>query len=221
MGPKSPETAVPQNVTILTKRITEGLGTVREITVRADNVGAQRWQEMLTATQEDGKERGLIVYRSLLSHNKFSTSKISVGTAVENRSAHVTPQFEDIGVKGLISPVVAKIHTHPRTPEIQHLKTTIPVDGDIQLFSNDGYSAMVVLDDGGAHLLIRTGESIMPEPPPGDLISRAINEVAAKGGVVADVQKRMNAILSPYGISYFYTETPAPAEDGTVTFGKP
>lgn len=221
MEPRSPEIPTSSNITLLKDRLTEVSGFTREVTVRADNVGAQKWQEMLAATQSDGKERGLIVYRSLLSQNKFSTSKISTGTGVKNRKAHVAPQFEDIGIRGFILPVVAKIHTHPRTPEVQPLKTLIPVDGDLQLFFGYDYSAMITLDDGGAHLLIRTGESIRQDPPPNNLIGDAIDKEAAKEGLVANVQKRLNTILSEYGISYFYTENLTPSEDGTVTFKKP
>ncbi|MCL4419364.1 hypothetical protein M1146_04655 [Patescibacteria group bacterium] len=216
MEPRSPEIPTSNNITLLKDKITEVSGFTKEITVRADNVGAQEWPGMLAGTQSDGRERGLIVYRNPLSKNKFTPSKIIVG-----EKTHIAPLFSDIGLKGFLFPIAAKIHTHPRTPEVQHLKTLIPVDGDLQLFFGYDYSAMITLDDGGAHLLIRTGESIRQDPPPSNLIGNAIGKEAARGGIVADVQKKLNTILSEYGISYFYTESLTPSEDGTVTFKKP
>lgn len=216
MEPKSPEIPTLNNITLLKDKITEGLGFTKELTVRADNIGADKWQKMLAATQNDGLERGLIVYRNPLSKNKFTPSRIIVG-----ENTHVAPLFSDIGLKGFIFPIVAKIHTHPRTPEVKDLKTLIPVDGDLQHFFGDNYSAMITLDDGGAHLLIRTGESIRQDPPPKNLIADEINKEAAKEGLVANVQKRLNTILSEYGISYFYSESLTPLEDGTITFKKP
>lgn len=215
MGPKSPETSIPQNTTLLTKTITESLRTAREVTVRADNIGAEKWAEMLAGTQTDGKERGLIVFRSPLSNSKFSTSKIVIG-----ENTHVTPQYSDIGFKFLHS-VAAKIHTHTKSPEVEHLKTLPPGDTDLQLFFADNYSAMVSIDHGGAHLLVRTEEPITTELPPKDIIARTISEVAARNGLVEDVQKRLNGILNQYGISYFYTENLMPSEDNTITFRKP
>ncbi len=215
MGLTSPETSIPQNTTPLTRTITEGLTAATEVTVRADNIGVQKWAEMLAGTQTDGRERGLIIFKSPLSNSKFSTSKIIIG-----EETHVAPQYSDIGLK-FLHPVAAKIHTHPKSPEVQHLKTLPPGDTDLQLFFGDSYSAMVTLDHGGAHLLIRTGESIQEGFPPKDLIGNVIKQVAAKDGLVTDVQKKLNGILSPYGISYFYTENLTPSENGTVTFKKP
>lgn len=218
MEPKSPEFPTPpKNITLLTKTRTEGLESVREVAIRADNIGAQEWAQMLSETQSDGKERGLIIYLKHFSKDKFETSRIIIGS-----NTHTGISFDDMGLRRFLSPaIVTTVHTHPRTPGTQALKTLIPVDDDVRRFFEDNYSAMVTLDDGGAHILIRTGESMFQNPPPEDLISNLIKAEAAGEGLVANVQKRINNALSPYGLSYFYSESLIPAENGTFTFKKP
>ena len=221
MEPKSPERPAPNNITLLKDRITEIPGFQREITVRADNIGASKWPEMLAATKEDGLERGINVFRTPIT-KKFYTGTIITGTKKDFKTGKNVPiQSSDIGLKGFISDIVASVHTHPLTEEEAHLKTTVPSGSDVQTFFENAYSTMVILDRGGAHLLVRTRDTLNQETPPTDLIQKKINEVAAKGGTVADVQKQLNSMLSQYGISYFYTENLTSAEDGTITFKKP
>lgn len=223
MEPKIPEELPTKNITLLTKEITEIPGFGKEITIKTDNIGVSKWQEMLAATRADGKERGLTVYRNPLSRNKFLTGKISTGTSIENGKAHVAPQSEDIGIKGFILSEAVKIHTHPRIPEIQHIKTLIPSFGDLQSFWNDtGISAMVTLDDGGAHLLVRTREADTHNSPTDkDLIKNLIRDEATKEGLITNVQKRLNTAFSQFGIEYFYSESLTPSQAETITFKKP
>lgn len=216
MNLATPESAAPIPVTVLNRFITETPRSPSEITVNAENLGAKMWPEMLAGTQSDGIERGLIVFQTPIT-KKFVTSRISKGD-----TSHVGPSLSDIGLRKMFFPVVAKVHTHPTIPEDAHLITTPPLDGDLQLFSRETYSTMVVLDRSGVHLLIRTRELTQwDSPPPIDLIRGIIDEVHRKDGLTTDVQKMLNSRLSPYGIEYFYTPNLTPAANGTITFRKP
>nr|MBI5455504.1 hypothetical protein [Candidatus Levybacteria bacterium] len=220
MEPKSPEISTSSNITLLKDRITEISEFAREITVKADNIGASKWQEMLTQTKSDGKERRLNVFYNLLT-KKFTPGNTVVGTAEGFKTgADVPIEVSDIGLKGMFHHQVADVHTHPLTEEDAHLKTTVPSGNDLRTFLSSAYSAMVAIDRGGAHLLIKSREIAEGKLPPADLVQKKIEEIAKKGGVVTDVQKHLNRMFSQYGVSYFYSENLTPLEDGTITFKK-
>ena len=221
MEPKSPEIESTASIALLTKEIAKVPGFGKEITVRGDNLGVNKWQEMVSATQTDGRERGLNVFYNPLT-KRFTPGNIVTGGERNFKTGADTPvDTSDIGLKGIFSNLVASIHTHPLVEESAHLKTSVPSGNDIRAFLNHSYSAMVVIDKGGSHLIVRTREKIDDELPSSDLVQRKIDEVAVKNGTVSDVQKQLNSMISQYGLEYFYTDCLVPAENGTITFRKP
>jgi hypothetical protein len=222
MGPTTPETSgIDQSITTLKSKVTE-IPWTNEIKVKMENVGAQKWPEMLAATQSDGRERGMNVFRNPLT-GKFTPGEIVIGGETGFEEGNDIPILSsEIGLRSMFYDHVATVHTHPMTAEDAHLKTTVPSGNDIRKFLGSTYSAMVVIDRGGAHLLIRTRELMQGEPLPSpDLIKNKIAEVKAKDGIVTDVQKALNAMLAQYGLRYYYTEELTPSADGTIAFKTP
>lgn len=220
MEPRAPEDPTSKKITLLRGNVIEIPGFGREITVNGDNIGASKWQEMLTGSQTDEKERHLNVFYNPLT-KKFTPGNIVIAEKTSFNVGNVPLGFSGIGPRGMLYEHIANVHTHPMTKEDEHLKTTIPSIEDIKNFLNHTYSAGVIIDRGGAHLLVRTYERINEDLPPDDLIKNIIAEVKAKDGITTDVQKQLNSVLSRYGLVYFYTEALTPSEDGTITFKKP
>lgn len=248
MEPRSPENPIPSNITLLKDKVTEVSGFGREITVRADNIGTQKWREMLRLMQETGKEQKMDMFYNPFTHN-FVPGNIVAGVERGFKTGPNIPieTSEIDGLRNMFCKHVASVHTHPMGPEEAQMKTSVPSGNDLIKFLINADSAMVVIDRGGAHLLIKTREFIAKDPPterrkttrrplqaadsaggdfegedlpPEDLVQNKIDEVKAKDGIIADVQAELNTIFSPYGVQYFFCPTAniTTLEDGTITF---
>lgn len=226
MEPKTPESAIPKPITQIRGNITEVPGYNPEITLKAEEVGANLWLQLVEDTQRDLRERytSVIRYRR---NNRLEATPVIIGEPAKNDKdiPHVLPEPQPF-LKGLLTKKVSDTHSHPldpSIPEIARLKTTFPSTADIiPLTIPNWKGCRIIVDRGGAHLLIKTGESIhRHEPPPPDLIEKVLKEVGDRHGTVSEIQKRINGLLYEYGISYFYRESLTPDEDGTVTFKKP
>ena len=251
MGPTSPETTTPRTITTLASRVTE-IPYSREITVKTENVGMQQWGEMLDRMDNEGKEMAMDVFRNVFT-GSFATGSIVEYDERGYEHKHDKPirASEIGGLKSFTHDPVVSLHTHPLSGDEAHIKTSIPSGNDIRTFLSSMHSALVIVDRGGSHLLVRTREFHPRNPesfesvlrkgskrrplqhaskpdwpdeedlPPDDLMKKKIKEIAARGGVVADVQKELNGMIAQYGLRYFYTEQLTPNEDGTITFKTP
>lgn len=219
MGPRPTEYAFPPKKVRLDQRVTEILPSYhKEITVDADNVGASSWEEMIRLTQtltKDGlKEFGMVVSQK---DGKFRSNKIITG-----HQRHIPNPIRWHGIipELLKGKGVVAIHTHPMEKKDEHLATTIPSDPDIQAFISSGYAAFVILDQKGAHLLIRT-QYFNQNQPPKDLVDGIYQDIKKRDGTTLDIQRILASKLEDYGISYYHTTTLSPNPDGTVAFKKP
>lgn len=218
MNLPTPETSTPRDVTTIRNFVTESALFLSEIIVSADNVGAGLWQEMIEETVATGKEVGRGIFYDRIGR-KFVPGELIVGheTGIDE-FIPLPPPIK--GFRGALLSLATTVHTHPMT-SAPLARTSIPSGADLQmfLFSVDG--AMVTIDRGGAHLIIRTEAPKKDDLPPQDLVRRKIDEVADRDGVIADVQRQFNGLLNEYGATYFYTPHLAPAADGTVTLRRP
>lgn len=248
MGPKSPETSASQNITTLRKTVNEGLASASEITVTAENVGAQKWQEMLRLMQETGRETRMDVFFNRITR-KFIPGSIVIGEERASKKGPDSPvEFSDVdgGLNKLFCDRVVSTHTHPMGPEEAQMKTSVPSGKDLIKFLINTEGAMIIIDRGGAHLLIKIREFIAKDPsierrtrrrplqadnlaggnfegedlPSEDLVQNKIDEVKEKDGIIADVQAELNTMFSPYGVRYLFCPAAdiSTSKDGTITF---
>lgn len=185
----------------------------QSILVATDVLATDLWHKLVSATQADYRERGLVVGRHI-GKNELVRSKIIEGFGKEQgeNPAEVEAAFQapmlPFGARSM-SPRVKRdviIHTHPMPPEVDHVRTSIISDKDIHAFTNSKYNAMVMLDRGGAHLVARTRRSYSYDiEPKSDLVSSTMREVIAESGGSMDVMTRLASRLGQYGLAYFYT----------------
>lgn len=219
MEPKTQEIPTPnQNVVRLTNEFTDVLWP-ESLNIQGDNIGVSKWQEMLDGMNSDGKERGLDIYYNMLT-KKFSLGEIYLGDET-SINLHQDVLKPSVLIKSPIRRRVVNVHSHPLGEE-DLAKTVLPSGNDIRaLLTSPELSAAVVIGKGGAHLVLRTYHNLAGKLPDPKFIQEKIDEVEKGTGMVADVQKQLNRILSPYGLSYFYAENIDDTSDGIVKFKKP
>ena len=222
MEPRTPENAIPKLIILLTRPITEIPGLTPEITTPGANVAVGKWKSMINLSN-DGKERSLITFYNRITR-KFTDGDIQTGTESKSNQGRKITREEDeeiyLGHNGLFREPVVVTHDHILAP---HLATDIPSDYDVLFFLRaENLSASIILDRNGAHFLVRTRKKAEHEPlPPDDLIERAVIEAGSKDQTSTDVRKRIDSLISPYGLRYLYHPGLDADEDGTVTFRKP
>jgi hypothetical protein len=185
------------------------------ILVSADVLATDLWHTMVSDTQLDYRERGVVVGRPA-GKNVLVRSEIIEGYGQESGEGLVevveaslpVPMFP-FGILRGMSQRLKKdvvIHTHPMPPEVDHVRTSIISDKDIRCFVGSKYTGMVMLDRGGAHLMVRTGPSNQYDCVPGfNLVSSTMSEVINKGGGSMDVMTRFARQIGRYGLGYYYT----------------
>lgn len=222
MSLQSPEFSGSRPVTMLVKPVTEIPGFSSEITTPGENVAQSKWASILEASS-DGAERSFTTFYNKLS-KKFTDGAIRVGTKTTSNQGDRISRNEDQEIflesSGLFREPVVITHDHLTPP---HLATDIPSDYDILFFLRaESLSASVIVDRNGAHLLVRTRKRMEDEAlPPKDLIEKAVIEAKEKDQTSTNVQKRIDSLISPYGLRYLYHPGLEANEDGTVTFKKP
>ncbi len=194
-------------------------------------VAADKWPGMVAATQLDFRERGIVVSRR--SNGKLMTSKVFEGLGerfdYDNRARKIPSSFSlpllPHGARSLLPKIkdIVVVHSHPMPPEVDHLQTTAISDVDIHSFINADYNALVMVDRGGAHLLVRVGHllgDILPAER--NIVEETIEAVSQERGGARDVIKSLATQLPSYGLGYFYTPTLSPdPKEGYVKFYNP
>ena len=124
-----------------------------EITLDAEVVAADLWEEILERTYITGKEHGLNIGHDRMSKS-LRRSKIYQGT--ERSLKHPLLPFGLHSLKELVGGIepVLDLHSHPKHPEVAHLKTTAFTDQDIDNFLRFRVRAKLMIDHGGKHLLL-------------------------------------------------------------------
>ena len=185
------------------------------ILLSAETLAADTWDELVSATQTDYLERGLIVGR-YTGKNTLIRSKIIKGYGQEAgehpgevlEAAFPIPMFPFGILKGMLLRIKEEvvIHTHPMPPDVDHVRTSVISDKDIRSFTTSRYAGLVMLDKGGAHLLTRTRPQYLDwDTPAPDIVSSTMRRVIAEAGGSTDVMTGVAEKLARYGLSYYYT----------------
>lgn len=200
------------------------------IFIKTEAIAASLWQQMIEATQQDYKERGVVVSKS---GKKFYTSRVFEGTGEQidyknsdkiSATSSFNPPLLPQGIRSLIPGMkdIVVVHTHPMPPKLDHLSTTPLSDIDIHAFVNAQHNGLVMIDRGGAHLLVRTRTSYNDSDLlKKNIVDEAVEVVKRNDGVVLDVIKATSQQLANYGLGYFYTQTLLPNIKGFVEFNNP
>lgn len=218
----SPEMGISNQITFLTKPITEFPGLSPELTVPGANVGITKWKPIL-ASSIDGKERSFTTFYNKITR-KFTDGKIHVGTETQSNPGKRISREEEQEIflesGGLFREPVVITHDHILPP---HIITDIPSDYDVFfLLKAENLSASVIVDKNGTHLLVRTRKRFEHEPlPPEDLIEKAVLEGISKDQTSTDVQRRIDSLIIGYGLRYLYHSGLDADANGTVTFRRP
>ncbi len=179
-----------------------------EIIIPGAQIGAADWPGMISQTGKDGKERALVVSSNA---GKLMTSRIFVGRAeTKITPANIHPPFLPHGIKSLLPGLkdIAYVHTHPKPPELDHIQTTIFSEGDIRAYYDSLYPAMVMIDKGGVHILLRTFSADEERELPNYNLDKAAFREAGKGNFTAiEVIQELSKIIYPYGLRYYYSST--------------
>lgn len=161
------------------------LATVLE--VDAGQVGASKWEEMLRLTQSDGKEREISV--------SLFRGKLEITGITEGNETSATSPVDFAGVL-LGKRKIARIHTHPGEKDQ-------PSDTDIQVAHGNPERVEIMLDKGGAHLLISKRS-----PHPGETVPRVKEkrhlEVLGTTGLLKDAIRLVAGDLESYGLAYYF-----------------
>jgi hypothetical protein len=183
-------------------------------------VAVDRWENMLSATQKDYRERGIVISRK---GNRLFTSKVAVGNDIEPGDTNIGERtfpipFLPHGIRSLDPTMkdIVVVHTHPMLSELDHLRTSIISDLDIHSFVASDYKSLVMIDRGGAHLLVRN--SFSPDEEERLLRRKIVKETTKKikeqeGGTL-EVMQSLDLELRNYGLRYFFTPFTEPDSSG-------
>ncbi len=187
------------------------------IQVAADVLGTNQWEEMVHQTQSDLRERGLIIARKR--NGSCTESKVFSSEGPEAEKSIEIPLSQVL--KSLVPgrSNLTFIHTHPMPPSVDHLHTTVFSDEDLQEFLKTDFKALVMLDRGGAHLVVPTSgfaKNMQPFKP--GLVAETVEKIKQENGGTLDVVRRVSDVLAGRGFGYFYTPELHHAQGAPVTF---
>lgn len=220
MHPSSPEKISIQKMPIIALKASriEQAEHIHEISVDAENVAAAHWQNVVEQTQADGKEIGFTVFFDRISR-KYIKGPNFIG---DEKSNTVEPYLDTgKGLKGFrkfLQANVVEVHTHSLLDEEAKFSTSVPSSKDLRRIMTDtAAGSMLVLDKGGAHLIMKTGEPKTDQLPPKDFVKKLVDQIAPNG-TVAQLQRLISTGIAEYGLSYFYHAGLTPNPDNPVTF---
>ncbi len=183
-----------------------------EIDIPKDQLGADLWPKMVELTQEDGRERAA---RIRVKFGKPSAGKITQGVKESGSSGSVIP--EESRIFDLFSRDIVFVHSHPKPEQIKHLQTTLFSNNDIRSFLNSSYKGLVMIDEGGVHLLLGEDIELAQKPPEDfDFEGEALERANQGNKTIAEAKKAMAARLRQHGVRYYYSPSLTPTPEGYV-----
>lgn len=175
------------------------------LSIEGKLIGSDNWQEMLKLTDQDGRESGVITStwgKRILTSSIFRGQRIA---SVDQKPVDcIVPPELPHGLKSLLPQVknFAFVHSHPKPKELEHLRTTLPSDQDIQSFINLAYKVLVMVDRGGIHMI--TGDPLLYNESPNNLATQALAKTAQSQNTVSEAMEFLAHSLRLYGLKYFY-----------------
>jgi hypothetical protein len=193
------------------------------IMVPGKMLGAALWGEMLQKTRETGREFGAIVSTN---GNKIHTSKIFEGLGERfnydgngKQAPSFSPPFLPHGLRSLLPFMIDKVlvHTHPIPAEIGHLPTTVMSAADINAYVNSTYNALVMIDEGGVHILTgRDPYDSVDAINASQIVSDAFEVSKNNTNTIAEVRTKIAQGLVQFGVRYYFTPDKAGSEGGNI-----
>ena len=236
--------AAAQQLEVLGGRI-EGSASPN-IIVDQDVLAVDTWPTLIEDSQMDLRERGLVIgrlskmlggrlirsriYESYLEESGYEDDDIEEPNEDESQEAEpisvFIPKITPLGLKTLImAEELVAIHTHPMGENLDHIPTMPFSDKDIHSFVNNTLRhAMVSIDRGGAHLMVRN--SGYPREAERELNKSKLvhavythtrdNRRPKQEGPGETMQSMVLLArqLFQYGIGYFYTPDIQPRNGG-------
>lgn len=152
------------------------------IQIPANQLGQDKWQEMLRLTQADNAERGIIISSK---KNDVSVSDIFAGTAdvVDAHGRTIQPAGLRAPWKHELKDKIAIVHTHPMRSVISHLATTPFSVEDVRLHIFGKQVVTARIDKGGVLLMI--GKSLTASHS-SEEIERRIEQLVPKKNTFSD-----------------------------------
>jgi hypothetical protein len=210
---------LPKPVYVDLRNRLEGLNTPEIIRVDANLIAADKWPEILEKSQQDMAHRAVVVS---VNGEKILVSKIFEGYPEREEDDHGTilAPFFPHGVRSL-SPHTKKIafvHTHPMRPDLDH-RTSVLSATDINSFAMNSYNALVAIDRGGVHIIIKGNEHVNRDVD-GDKIYKEASVLAERAGsnCTSIIRESMAKQLRANGYYYFYTPNLKSSPDGFIDF---
>lgn len=161
-------------------------------------VGVADWNKLIVMTQNEQGEYGLVVSKR---GTKLFQSKIFKS---QERNDRISIPLLAQGMKGFLPGThdITFLHTHSIPEESDRIQTVMISDEDIQGFLNSKFNALLTLDRGGAHLLIRS--AYFQKDVPANLASERLKEQEEKKGYMMDAMKNLAQDLKQYDLAYFF-----------------
>jgi hypothetical protein len=196
-------------------RQNEGWGIREVIDVDAKLIAAEKWQEMVELTQNDGLERGVSV--SLIG-KKILTTKIKEGL----RKGEYDSPLLSHGLLSLLPTAkeIANIHSHYIPQENSRMLTTVISDFDINSFGYDtAREALIAIDRGGVHVLVRKPHAYKSNKSWEEIrvVEDALIKAKLGGNTRTEFIKEVAKSLRPFGIKYYYSQSLIPSPKGLIT----
>ena len=183
------------------------------VSIPRDFLATEHWVDLVDATEKDRCEYGYAVGidgqgKAVLSNMLEGYPAITTEDGIELEQASLTVPMFPFGI--LRARQVKKavlIHTHPMPTFDDRPRTRIFSDKDIGHFFGSDYLAMIMLDQGGAHLMAKQGrfnrnswDLLDPK-----LVETTLLDVRKGSRSMRDVLSRVAYQLSMHGIGYYYT----------------
>lgn len=196
-----------------------------KIRVASSVLAAEKWPEMLHKTEETKKEYGIIISDN---GKRLKISKIWEGLSERKEietAKIINPSFPipllSHGIRSLDPRLtdIVLIHTHPMTPEIDHLPTTAMAEGDIDTYIHSRFKIFLALDRGGIHMLrgMRLKQN-RDDINPLAICNKASETNEAHSNTVAEFREHVAKALEPFGIQYYFSPNITPLPNEFITF---
>jgi hypothetical protein len=195
------------------------------VSVPSGFLATEHWVDLVNATENDRCEYGYAVGidrqgKPVLSNRLEGYPAITKEDGVEIEQASLSGPIFPFGIlRARQIKKAALVHTHPMPTSENHPRTMIFSDKDIGHFFGSDYSAMMMLDQGGAHLLAKKERFThdMRDLLHPELVKTTILDVREGSRSMRDVLSRVAYQLWVHGVGYYYTPDLSQPND-TVEF---
>ena len=151
-------------------------------------------------------ERGLVTSswgKSVLTSKVYSG--LTTKSSDQNQpDKHITIPLFPHGLKSLHPGVkeLCFVHTHFKPKELDHLSTTLLTDDDIESFARSVLKTLIMIDQGGIHMLIRQHQNTYELPKATAL--NALHTTRQNANSVHEVMELTAKELLNYHIGYYF-----------------